>query len=82
MLDILDKCSFDNATVRKILSNYVGKTVMIKYNLGRNKYENYKATIKSLYNCVFLVEIEDKNHIVKSFSYADIITKTIKIYDI
>ena len=79
MLDILDKCSVDNATVRKVLNNYIGKTVMIKYSLGRNKYENYKATIKSLYNCVFLVE--DEKHIIKSFSYADIITKTIKIYD-
>ncbi len=81
MLDILDKGVFDNQTIKKALNNYLGKTVTIKYNLGRNKYETYRATIKSLYNCVFLVEVDDGNRGVKSFSYADIITKTIKIYD-
>ncbi len=81
MLDILDNHICDNKGVKKVLSNYVGKTVTIKYNLGRNKYEMYKVTIKNLYNCVFLVELDNENHAIKSFSYADIITKTIKIYD-
>ena len=81
MLDILDNCICDNKGVKKALSNYLGKTVTIKYNLGRNKFEMYKATIKTLYNCVFLVELVSEKHIIKSFSYADIITKTIKIYD-
>ena len=81
MLDILDKCVCNNKSIRKALSNYLGKTVMIKYNLGRNKYEMYRATIKNLYNQVFLVEVESENRVIKSFSYADIITKTIKIYD-
>ena len=81
MLDILDRGVCDNNTIRKALSNYLGKTVTIKYNLGRNKYETYTATIKNLYNCVFLVELNNENHVIKSFSYADIITKTIKIYD-
>ena len=81
MLDILDSGVRDNISIRKVLSNYIGKRVLIKHNLGRNKYETYDATIKSLYNCVFLVELIDDNYTIKSFSYADIITKTIKIYD-
>ena len=81
MLDILDKCVYNNNSIKTALTNYLNKKVIIKYNLGRNKYEMYKATIKKLYNCVFLVEIENENHTIKSFSYADIITKTIKIYD-
>ena len=80
MLDILDR-GYDNATIRKILKNYIGKTVTIKYSLGRNKYETYKVTIKKIYNCVFLVETKEPPAQTKSFSYADIITKTIKIYD-
>ena len=82
MLDILDKCVCDNISIRKVLGDYVGKRVFIKYNLGRNKYETYEVVIKNLYNCVFLVEVNDENHTIKSFSYADIITKTIKIFDI
>lgn len=81
MLDILDKGVCNNQTIRKALSSYLNKEVTIKYNLGRNKYESYRGIIKSLYNCVFLVEVLDENHSVKSFSYADIITKTIKISD-
>ena len=81
MLDILDKCVCDNISIKKVLKNYINKKVFIKYNLGRNKYETYEAIIKNLYNCVFLVEVIDKNKTIKSFSYADIITKTIKIYD-
>lgn len=81
MLDILDKGVCDNSMIRKALRNYLGREVTIKYNLGRNKYESYRATITNLYNQVFLVEVLDENKSVKSFSYADIITKTIKIFD-
>lgn len=67
--------------VRIRLTDYVGKKVVIKYNLGRNKYERYNATIKELYKNIFLVEIIESNlkNEIKSFSYSDIITKTIKI---
>ena len=81
MLDILDRGVCDNSMVRKALCNYLGKEVNIDYNLGRNKYESYRGIIKNLYNQVFLVEVLDDNRSVKSFSYADIITKTIKISD-
>ena len=67
--------------IRGNLNNYIGKDVVIKYNLGRNKYEKYKAKITNLYNNIFSVEIKEskiKNEI-KTFSYSDIITKTIKI---
>lgn len=67
--------------VRIHLNDYVGKKVVIKYNLGRNKYEKYSATIKELYKNIFLVEVMETNlkNEIKSFSYSDIITKTIKI---
>lgn len=62
--------------IKEQLSPYIGKEVMIHYNMGRNKFENYHVVIKELYNNTFTVE--DKIRI-KSFSYTDIITKTIKI---
>ncbi len=80
MLDILGKeCT--NKEIKKILSHYLNKPVKIKYNLGRNKYEIYEVIIKNLYNSIFIVEEIDNKNIKKSFSYADIITKTIKIYE-
>ena len=67
-------------SVREELGNYLGKEVVIKCNLGRNKTEKYHVTIKELYNYVFLVEMNHNFNEVKSFSYSDIINKTIKIY--
>lgn len=63
--------------IKEELNNHLGKKITIKYNLGRNKYEKYDVTLKELYNHVFLVQLDNK--IVKSFSYSDVISKTIKI---
>lgn len=66
--------------IKNELNNHVGKKVTIKYNLGRNKYEKYNVIIKKLYNNIFLVELTLNNNIfIKSFSYTDVITKTIRI---
>ena len=65
--------------IRKELENHIGKEVVIRCNLGRNKVEKYNVVIKELYNYVFLVEMNNNFNEVKSFSYSDIITKTIKI---
>lgn len=62
--------------VKKELLDHLGEIVSIKYDLGRNKYEEYEATIKELYDYVFLV---DTSLGIKSFSYIDVITHTIKI---
>ncbi len=65
--------------VKKELNNHIGKQVTIRYNLGRNKVEKYHAVIKELYNNIFLVELLNITNEIKTFSYSDIITKTIKI---
>lgn len=62
--------------VKRNLGEHLGRKVKIKYNLGRNKYETYHATIKELYDYVFTVENNDG---IKSFSYSDVMIDTIKI---
>lgn len=66
--------------IKQELLEHVGDSATLNYNLGRNKYETYEVVIKKLYNNIFLVELKDETRIVKSFSYTDIITKTIKIH--
>lgn len=63
--------------VKDDIKKHLGSDILIKCNLGRNKYENYNVKIIKVYNNVFLVE--GKNKDIKSFSYNDIIMKTIKI---
>lgn len=65
--------------VKEKLNSHIGKEAIIKCNLGRNKYEKYKVIIKELYKNIFLVEVNDEFKEIKSFTYSDIITKTIKI---
>jgi len=65
------------AKIRSKLNEHIGKEVIIKYNLGRNKFEKYNVTIKELYDNVFLVELNTNEK--KSFSYSDVLTNTIKI---
>lgn len=66
--------------IKRELNEHVGHSATIKCNLGRNKYEKYNVTIKELYNNIFLVQLNNQNNPeIKSFSYIDVITKTIKI---
>lgn len=66
--------------VKEELNKHIGDEVTIKYNLGRNKFEKYNVKLKKLYDHVFTVELEKhQNKEIKSFSYSDVITKTIKI---
>lgn len=66
--------------IKEELNSHIGETVTIKCNMGRNKYEKYHVRIKELYNYVFLVEVQGNVYYqIKSFSYSDVITKTIKI---
>ena len=76
MLDIQGR-PCNSILIKNALIPLLGKKVKIKYNLGRNKYESYPAKIIKIYNSVFLVKHD--NNIIKSFSFADIITKIIKI---
>lgn len=65
--------------IKAELNDHIGDVVTLNYNLGRNKYETYEVIIKELYNNIFLVQLKNQEDIIKSFSYSDIITKTIKI---
>ena len=62
--------------VKNNIEDLIGKEATIKYSLGRNKYEKYSGIIKETYSKIFLFET---NGIKKSFSYADVLTKNVKI---
>ncbi len=65
--------------IRKSLLLHRGKNATIKKNLGRNKFEEYDVIIKDVYRNIFVVELLSSIERVKSFSYADVISKNVKI---
>lgn len=67
-------------TIEKIKENLkenLGSEVRIVFNVGRNKTEEFRAIIKETYNFIFVVETENEN---KSFSYSDVLTKTVELH--
>lgn len=77
MLVILDNIM----TIDKIkynIDNKIGNNVKVIYNGSRNRKEEYLGVITETYNYIFVVEMEGNEK--KSFSYSDILTKTIQIF--
>lgn len=62
--------------VKENIKKIVGKKVEAKVNLGRNKYEILEGIIDSAYPFLFIIKLKNE---IKSFSYADILTKDIII---
>ncbi len=63
-------------TIYNELQKYKGEKVDIIINEGRSKIRNEMGIIKELYDNVFIILI---NGINESFSYSDIITKSVII---
>ena len=61
------------------LKKHQGDSVKLTVNCSRNKVEKYDATIKELYNFVFIVELQNEKLDLKSFSYTDILTNTVEL---
>lgn len=62
--------------IKKNISEMLGKTVVVKINGGRNKVEIIEGKINAIYPYLFTVKVINE---VKSFSYADILTKNVII---
>ena len=64
-------------TIKKYLNTKVGSNILVIYYGSRNKKEIYRGILLKLYRNVFVIKLY--NNDVKSFSYKDILTKTIQI---
>lgn len=63
---------YEKSKIKKLL----GKDVRLKVNIGRNKYEYYNGKVLNMYDSLFTVDIDG---LIKSFSYADLLTKCVLI---
>ena len=65
----------------KIIKNYlktkIGSNIVIIYYGSRNKKEVYRGVLYKLYGNIFTIRLF--NGEIKSFSYIDILTKTIQM---
>ena len=56
-----------------------GKLLNFKFNGARNQIEEFSGEIIKTYPAIFLIQIEDGNGVMKTFSYSDILTESLQI---
>ncbi len=64
--------------IKRYLMIKIGSPVIIIYYGSRNKKEKYMGILSKIYNNVFIVKLYNGD--IKSFSYNDILTKTVQLY--
>lgn len=63
--------------IKGLICENIGSKVHILVYGSRNKNEEYYGYIKEAYDKVFIVQL--KNDDIKSFSYVDLLTKSVQV---
>ncbi len=68
-------------TIEKIkcsINNSLGQEVKVVHNEGRNRIYEYSGRVIEVYNNIFII-LDSSNDSKRSFSYYDVLTKTVQI---
>ena len=68
------------ANIRKDIENQVGEKVTLKANSGRKKILVNDGVIESVHPSIFVVRLENDNQRTVTYSYSDVLTKTVSLY--
>lgn len=60
--------------IKEDITNMVGKKVLAKVDVGRNKYEYIEGILLNAYPFLFTIKTDNE---IKSFSYSDVLIKNI-----
>lgn len=64
-------------SIKNYLRSKIGSKIIVIYHGSRNRKEIYSGVLCKLYGNIFTILLE--NGEIKSFSYCDILTKTIRV---
>lgn len=74
------KANISINSIKDAVSKLHGKDVIVKLNLGRNKFVTFPATLSEVYPSLFTVSPYDKNFLGKTaYSYSEILCGRVKI---
>ncbi len=74
------KSNISISSIKEYVQALLGKDVIVKLNLGRNKFVTFPATLNEVYPSLFTVSPSDKNFIGKTaYSYSEILCGRVKI---
>lgn len=63
--------------IKNYLRSRIGSNIVVIYYGSRNRKEVYKGVLCKLYGNIFTIKLFNGN--IKSFSYIDILIKTIQV---
>jgi len=70
------------ASIKNTMQGHIGKTVLIKANLGRKRSTMFEAVVSGVYSNVFTVSPIDGvlgSSASLTYSYADVLIKNVQI---
>ena len=67
--------------IREKVLSHLGQHMRFRYNGARNQKEEFFGYIENVYSNVFTIHIENDTSTVKTFSYSDVLLKTLEIFD-
>ena len=74
------KSTSSRESIKKLVSDCYNKPVMVKLNLGRNKFVTFSATVNGVYPSLFTVSHDDKSFLGKTaYSYSEMLCGRVKI---
>jgi uncharacterized protein Veg len=67
--------------IRDGLESYLGERLRLKANMGRCKFLEREGILEETYPNLFVIKVEEKRNRCRrvSYSYADILTKTVEL---
>lgn len=67
--------------IRSSIEKSRGQRRNFRFNGSRNQIEEFSGTIENTYNYIFLVKLDNEKEQLRSFSYTDILTESLEIFD-
>ena len=68
------------ANIRRDIENHVGEKVTLNANGGRKKILVNDGVIESVHPSIFVVRLDNDNQRTVTYSYSDVLTKTVSLY--
>lgn len=79
--DMMEEKMNSITRIKQDLEGYVGQKVKLKANKSRKRTYEREGVIEQTYPSIFVIAVEEKSRSPRkiSFSYSDILTKTVEL---
>lgn len=68
------------ASIKRNIENHIGEKVTLKANGGRKKILVNNGVIESAHPSIFVVRLDNDATRMVTYSYSDVLTKTVQLY--